>query len=80
MLQIKDTKLGVTFTDSQTDLAKLWEDHYIREDEIPGDYYATEFAVQFADGKASVVGWGNNEPCEPIELDPEHYEITLSAN
>ena len=77
-------KDGATFTDSQDSLRKLWEDHYATwfapEYGIPEEHQADSFAVQFEDGKISVVGWVNFTalPCEPIELRPEEYTITLS--
>lgn len=81
-------KDGATFTDAQDSLRKLWEDHYIvwsfsddeEEDysEVPGEYYATYFSIQIADGKIEIAGWHEAEPCLPFELRPEEYTITLS--
>ncbi|MBS1903485.1 MAG: hypothetical protein JSS75_07275 [Bacteroidetes bacterium] len=76
---------GATFTDAQDSLRKLWEDHYKIwhtpfESEIPDEYQADEFSVQFQDGTISVVGWYDDQPCEPIELRPGKYEVTLTAH
>lgn len=68
-------KDGATFTDAQDSLRKLWEENYAnRYDDVD---LADGFAVQFQDGTISVVGWYDDQPCEPIELRPEEYTVTL---
>lgn len=74
---------GEPFTDAQDSLRKLWTDRYTVwhtpfEGEVPEEFQADSFAVQFEDGRISVVGWRDDQPCEPIELRPEKYTITLS--
>ena len=74
---------GKEFTDSQNALAKLWTDERIihykpeeeMEDELPEEYQAHGFAVQFEDGECSIVAWYEDIGIEPLVLKPSKYEL-----